>query len=97
MDIQYNVSQLDITEHVSFGAGVIFFSWPDEATILEVMEDIRRALKEHAHGDIFWHLNKTIQGWHLSGNISTEVIKEAVKQRPVVGVGSAHVGAESTG
>lgn len=97
MDIQYSVSQLDITEHVSYGTGVTFTSWPDENTMLEVMTGIRQALKEYANGDIFWHLNKSDKGWELSGNISTENINEAVETAPLVLSGSARVGKESVG
>lgn len=94
MDIQYNVSQLDITEHVAYGAGVLFKQWPDENTIIQVMEGIRQALREVAKGDIFWHLSKSNEGWNFSGNISKEVIKEPVENAPLVLSGAAHAGAE---
>lgn len=65
-----DVEELDHTEHIKWGVGVVFESYPDETLMLSTMADIRKVLKEKSNGNIYWHIVQTEEGWHLSGNIA---------------------------
>ena len=65
------VVELDEYEHVKFGVGVIFANWPEEKDMLEIMVQMRAALKEKSPtGNIYWHLSKDDNGWNFSGNVA---------------------------
>lgn len=66
-----DIEQLNITEELKWGVGVIFNEWPTQDVMLSTMREIRKQLHTKSQGDIVWHLAQTSQGWNLSGNIAT--------------------------